>query len=170
MCKTVSAGNTGGNNDVYGYAYYNNYFTTLEPWMRAFDSSILTDDWSASNVESENSKKALKFLYDMVNTYKVSPSVGTSDIDLFVQDKLAFMGCGLWYVESLKVMGFDVEDYDVVPFPSDTANFVRSSAWAARLSLRTARTRRRRGRSPNSSRARTFKKITFRKTSGRSPR
>ena len=56
----------------------------------------------------------------MVNTYKVSPSVGTSDIDLFVQDKLAFMGCGLWYVESLKVMGFDVEDYDVVPFPSDT--------------------------------------------------
>ncbi len=120
MCKTVSAGNTGGNNDVYGYAYYNNYFTTLEPWMRAFDSSILTDDWSASNVESENSKKALKFLYDMVNTYKVSPSVGTSDIDLFVQDKLAFMGCGLWYVESLKVMGFDVEDYDVVPFPSDT--------------------------------------------------
>ena len=120
MCKTVAEGNTGSNNDIYGYAFYNNYFTTLEPWMRAFDSSILSDDWTQSNVESENSKKALKFLYDMVNTYKVSPQVGTSDIDLFVQNKLAFMGCGLWYVESLKTMGFNVEDYDVVPFPSDT--------------------------------------------------
>lgn len=120
MCKTVAKNNNGGNNDVYGYAFYNSYFCTLEPWMRAFDTSLLNEDWSAANVSGNNAKTALQYLYDLVHTHKVSPSMGSSDIELFVQNKLAFMGCGIWYVQSLRNMGFSSEDYDVIPFPSDT--------------------------------------------------
>lgn len=125
MCKTVAKNNNGGVNDVYGYAFYNSYFCTLEPWMRAFDSSLLNDNWTEANVQSDKSKAAFTFLYDLVNTHKVAPSMGASDIELFVQNKLAFMGCGLWYAQSLRNMGFSADEYDVVPFPSDTGE-VRS--------------------------------------------
>lgn len=117
-CKKIAQNNNGGNKDVYGYSFYNGYFTTIEPWLRAFDSSILTDDWKQSNIETNQSKDAFRFLYDLVNTHKVSPKMGANDTELFVQNKLGFMGSGMWYVESLKNMGFNANDYDVVPFPS----------------------------------------------------
>lgn len=118
MCKKVVKNNDGGKDDVYGYSFFQNYFTTIEPWLQAFNSSVLTDDWSKANVNNESSKAAFQLLYDMVKTHKVAPSMGTDDCTLFAQNKLAFMGCGMWYVEKLKNYGFPVEDYDVVPFPS----------------------------------------------------
>ena len=118
MCQKVAQNNTGGNNDIYGYAFYNAYFTTIEPWLCAFGSSILNDDWSACALNDEGAAEAWQFLYDLINTYEVSPKLGTSDVDLFVQNRLAFMGSGLWYVENLRNMDFPVEDYGVVPFPS----------------------------------------------------
>lgn len=118
MCQKVAEDNTGGNIDVNAYAFYNAYFTTIEPWLYAFGASILNDDWTAAGLGDEAAGEAWQFLYDLINTYEVSPKLGTSDVDLFVQNRLAFMGSGLWYVENLRNMDFPVEDYGVVPFPS----------------------------------------------------
>ena len=118
MAQTVVQNNTGGSDDVYGYAFFQNLFTTIEPWLQAFNTSILNDDWTASTINNEHAKDAYKLLYDMVYDTQVSPSMGTDDFSLFIQDKLAFMGSGMWYVEKLRNNGFSSDDYDVVPFPS----------------------------------------------------
>lgn len=118
MCKAVSKNNTGGAKDIYGYAFYQNYFTTLEPWLQAFNSSMLNDDWTESLVNTPNAKQAFSYLNDLVNVHKVAPAMGTDDAQLFVQNRVAFLGAGMWYVEKLKNMGFGSEQYDVVPWPS----------------------------------------------------
>lgn len=118
MCKEVSKNNTGGAKDIYGYSFYQSYFTTLEPWLQAFNSSILSDDWTESTVNTTNAKQAFSYLYDLVNNHKVSPAMGSDDAQLFTQNRLAFLGAGMWYVEKLKNMGFGAEQYDVVPWPS----------------------------------------------------
>ena len=57
-------------------------------------------------------------MYDLVKVHKVSPAMGTDDAQLFVQNRVAFLGAGMWYVEKLRNMGFGAEQYDVVPWPS----------------------------------------------------
>ena len=41
---------------------------------------------------------------------------------LFVQNKLAFMGAGMWQVNGLKLAKFKAEDYDVINFPKVKTN------------------------------------------------
>src|SRR3954453_3951442 len=45
-----------------------------------------------------------------------------ADVELLLQNKLAFMGAGLWDVNSLKLAKFDPANYDVVPFPRIGSN------------------------------------------------
>lgn len=124
MCKAVCANNNGGENDKYGYAFSNGYFVTLVPWMLVHGGNVLNDDWNQSRLTDPETLSAMNMLYDMVHTYKVSPMLdaGFSDFDLFVQNKVAFIGAGMWQVNALKNAGFSVDEYDVVPFPKGVSN------------------------------------------------
>ena len=168
MCQKVAEDNTGGNNDVYGYAFYNAYFTTIEPWLYAFGASILNDDWTASGLGDEAAGEAWQFLYDLINTYKVSPKLGTSDVDLFVQNRLAFMGSGLWYVENLRNMDFPVEDYGVVPFPSVDGTLRSVIGVGGAPIFKASKTRKPPGRLQSSCPAKNSRKSILRNPSGRS--
>jgi multiple sugar transport system substrate-binding protein len=123
MCQQVTKNNT-GKNDKWGYAFSNGYFLTLVPWMLVNDGNVLSDDWSKSRLADPNSIAAIQLLHDFVYKYKISPKLdaGVSDFDMFVQNKLAFMGAGMWQVNGLKNAKFSVNDYDVVNFPKVKSN------------------------------------------------
>jgi len=124
MSEKVVANNNGGQNDKWGYVFANQYFLTLVPWMLANGGNVLTDDWTASRLQDPNSIAAVQMLHDFVYKYKISPPIdaGIADTDLFEQNKLAFMGAGLWDVNTLKLAKFNPDDYDVVPFPQGKTN------------------------------------------------
>jgi|GEM_PF-343625 len=119
MSQKVIAGNNGTENDKWGYAFFNGYFVTLVPWMLVNDGNVLNDDWTASRLNDPNTIEAMQLLHDFVYKYKISPKLdaGVSDFDLFVQNKLAFMGAGMWQVNGLKNANFNSDDYDVIHFP-----------------------------------------------------
>jgi multiple sugar transport system substrate-binding protein len=123
MCQQVTKNNT-GKNDKWGYAFANQYFLTLVPWMLVNDGNVLSDDWTTSRLADPNTISAVQMLHDFVYKYKFSPKLdaGVSDFDLFVQNKLAFMGAGMWQVNGLKNAKFSVNDYDVVNFPKVKSN------------------------------------------------
>ena len=110
---------TASSDDKWGYAFGNGYFVTLVPWMLVNDGNVLTDDWTQSRLTDPNTVAAVQLLHDFVYKHEISPKldVGVSDFDLFVQNKLAFMGAGMWQVNGLKNANFPADDYDVVPFP-----------------------------------------------------
>lgn len=123
ICQQVVASNNGVD-DKWGYAFYNGYFVTLVPWMLVSGGNVLTDDWTQSRLTDPATVRAVELLYDFVHEYGISPPLdaGIGDFDLFVQDRLAFMGAGMWQVNGLKNAGFDVADYDVVGFPRVATN------------------------------------------------
>ena len=118
ICQKVTSEND-GTNDTYGYAFGNGYFTTLVPWIFAAGGNVLNDDWTESRLTDPDTMAGIQLLYDFVYKYNISPKLdaGVGDFDLFVQDRLAFMGGGMWNVNSLRNAGFSVEDYDVIEFP-----------------------------------------------------
>jgi ABC-type glycerol-3-phosphate transport system substrate-binding protein len=86
--------------------------------------NVLSDDWSSSRLTDSASVEAVQLLHDFIWKQKISPKLdgNVTDVDLFVQNKLAFMGAGLWDVNSLKLAKFDPANYDVVPFPKIGSN------------------------------------------------
>ncbi len=124
ITQKVTAGNNGTANDKWGYAFGSGYFLTLVPWLLVNDANVLTDDWSASRLEESNTIEAMQLLHDFVYKYQISPKLdaGVSDFDLFVQNKLAFMGAGMWQVNALKNADFNPDDYDVIRFPAIKSN------------------------------------------------
>ena len=118
ICQTVTSEND-GTNDVYGYAFGNAYFNTIVPWMIVSGGNVLNDDWTESRLTDPDTLAGVQLLYDFVYKYNISPKIdaGVADLDLFVQDKLAFMSAGMWQVNALKNADFPVDDYDVVDLP-----------------------------------------------------
>ena len=118
-CSQVVAKNNGGKDDKWCYSFANQYFLTIVPWMLRAGGNVLTSDWTRSRLNDPNSIAAVQLLHDFIYKYKISPRVdgGVSDTDLFIQNKLAFMGCGTWCVNSLKLAKFNSEDYDIIYFP-----------------------------------------------------
>ena len=118
ICQMVTSENS-GTNDTYGYAFSNAYFTTIVPWMVTAGGNVLNDDWTESRLTDPDTLAGVQLLYDFVYKYNISPKIdaGVGDLDLFVQDKLAFMGAGMWQVNALRNSEFPVEDYDVIDFP-----------------------------------------------------
>lgn len=132
-CDEICKNNvSGGANNVYGYKITNQYYLTIEPWLRAYNASILSDDWQTSTIASANAKECFAMLNDMINNSdpkkQYSPKMGgTEEYDLFYSDRLGFMSVTMEYVYYLYSGNFNnsgqdatkIRDgYDVVSFPS----------------------------------------------------
>ncbi len=69
-------------------------------------------------LDTPNSKRGLKFVYDMMWTYKISPKPASMDlggIEMFEAGKLAMYGSGIWETPALR--NIKAFDWDIVPFP-----------------------------------------------------
>ncbi len=132
-CDKITAKNVAsGSDNKYGYKIQNQYFLTIEPWLNAYNTSVLTSDWKDTQINREAAKACFEMLHGMMNasdvTKQYSPKFGgTAEYDLFYSNRLGFMANGLPYVYFLYTGNFngsaqDIsklhEGYDVVSFPS----------------------------------------------------
>ncbi len=132
-CEKITANNVvSGVNNKYGIKLQNQYFLTIEPWLNAYGTSILSEDWKTVQINDGDAKQCFQMLYDIMNAedvkHQYSPKFGgTTEYDLFCTNRLGFMSVTMEYVSYLYNGGFngsanDVsklrEGYDVVSFPS----------------------------------------------------
>lgn len=127
-CKEITKNNVlNGASNKYGYKIQNQYFLTIEPWLKAYNTSILNNDWTESTINSSSAKQCFAMLNNMMNNSDVklqlSPKFGgTAEFDLFYSNRLGFVANGLPYVYNLYTGNFNngnlKEGYDVVLFPS----------------------------------------------------
>ena len=132
-CDAICKNNVvSGANNTYAYKLTNEYFLTIEPWLRAYNAGILSDDWTTSTIATENAKDCFAMLNSMINNpdpkKQYSPKMGgTEEYDLFYSNRLGFMSVTMEYVYYLYSGNFNNsgkdpsklrEAYDVVSFPS----------------------------------------------------
>lgn len=132
-CEKITANNTvSGTGNKYGYKIQNQYFLTIEPWLNAYGTSVLSSDWTNTDLDKQAAKNCFSMLYNMMNasdvTEQYSPKFGgTAEYDLFYSNRLGFMGNGMPYVYNLYTGGFNnsksnvsalKDGYDVVSFPT----------------------------------------------------
>jgi len=132
-CSKITQNNvTSGVNNKYGFKLQNQYFLTIEPWLNAYGTSILSEDWKTVQINSAEAKSCFEMLYGMVNAKDVkeqySPKFGgTTEYDLFCSNRLGFMSVTMEYVNYLYSGAFNnsendtkklKEGYDVIGFPS----------------------------------------------------
>ncbi|RPJ43913.1 MAG: extracellular solute-binding protein [Chloroflexi bacterium] len=80
----------------------------------------MNDEWKKSNVATPESVEAMQFVYDLVYTHKVAPTIeGTDNAQLFSAGKVAMTGFGHWPIQSYIANNFT--DYDVQYWPRKKA-------------------------------------------------
>lgn len=115
MCKQVQTRKAA----QFCYAFDSGYFTTIVPWMLTSGGNVLSSNWSKANMADPGTVSAVQLLHDFIYKYKISPKLDTSIApqQLFEQGKIAFMLCGQWCVNGLKLDKFNSADYDVAYMP-----------------------------------------------------
>ena len=96
------------------------YYTHPGGWLnKGAATGFDKETWYISMNKTLKMEELINRHLEIMNKYNISPKIdaGVADLDLFVQDKLAFMSAGMWQVNALKNADFPVEDYDVVDLP-----------------------------------------------------
>ena len=129
-----------GKTDLWGYGVFSRY-AVYDGWILQNDGDYLNRE-KLTFEPNNNAKEAIKFLYDLANTYKVSPHPKDYDLDkkkiklIFQQEKAAMISEGSW---NIKYMRQDMPadfDWDIAYFPrgphwkADTMH-----AWADGISI-----------------------------------
>ena len=86
-------------------------------WAAAYGTSVLNDDWTASNITSDAMKEVLQFQYDLVYKYGYSPvrESNTDEVSMFCSNRLATFIAGPYILGSLKNNNFTDWDIAIVP-------------------------------------------------------
>ncbi len=112
MAKKLTKG------DVFGFGFAVQYFSGTLPWMFSNGTSILSEDWTKSNLKDPKVLEVLQFLQDLIWTYKVSPAAPASHTNIYAlmaSGKLAIAGGGRWPVLQMTTAGFS--DFDIQYWP-----------------------------------------------------
>ena len=86
-------------------------------WAAAYGTSVLNDDWTASNITSPEMRKVLDFQHDLVYKYGFSPirESNTDEVSMFCSNRLATFIAGPYILGSLKNNNFTDWDVAIVP-------------------------------------------------------
>jgi multiple sugar transport system substrate-binding protein len=107
-----------GETEVFGFGFAVQYFSGTLPWMFANGTSLLSDDWTRSNLRDPKVLEVLQFMQDLVWKHKVSPKPPASHAyfsSLMAAGKIAMAGGGRWPVLQMTKAGFS--DFDIQYFP-----------------------------------------------------
>ncbi|SHE85137.1 multiple sugar transport system substrate-binding protein [Kaistia soli DSM 19436] len=111
--KKLTKRDTAGNATQFGYEVPNQFFF-IQPWFFSNGTSILTKDWSGSNMLDPKVAESLQFLHDLIHVDKVSPIPGKDTMDnQFNAGQVAMISRGHWIVENAKRAKLDMD----VTFP-----------------------------------------------------
>ncbi len=123
-----------GAESQWGY-YWKNYTDQTYALMASFGGKLYSDDGKSSVLSTdEKTMEALKYMYDLYNTYKVCPSAaqasqfGDSEFSPFMANKVAMQIGALSTASTFDANG---TEYTVLPMPSvdgvsRTSSFVNS--------------------------------------------
>lgn len=123
-----------GAESQWGY-YWKNYSDQTFALMAAFGGELYSEDGKSSVLSTdENSKKAMQFMYDLTNTYKVCPTAaqaaqfGDNEFAPFMANKVAIQVGAL---STSATFDANKTEYTVLPFPkvngkSQTSSFVNT--------------------------------------------
>lgn len=118
LAQRLTKRSPSGETDVFGFGFAVQYFSGTLPWMFANGTSLLSDDWTRSNLKDPKVLEVLQFLQDLVWKHKVSPKPPASHADIYslmAAGKIAMAGGGRWPVLQMTKAGF--ADFDVQYFP-----------------------------------------------------
>jgi multiple sugar transport system substrate-binding protein len=123
--KKLTVRDAAGNVTQFGYEVPNQFFF-VQPWFFSNGTSVLNEDWTASNMLDPKVAESLQFLYDLIHVDKVSPIPGKDTMDnQFIAGQVAMISRGHWIVEIAKAAKLDldvaippakVNDYTVIGF------------------------------------------------------
>jgi len=98
--------NGDGKPDQYGYLLTGDWFDCIAPWIFTFGGKILDDAWKKCLLDTQESKQAIQFMYDLVNTYKVSPPPTvmefTSGMAMWMTGKIGMAHYGRYMVPAFR--------------------------------------------------------------------
>ena len=132
IAKQLTKGS--GADAQWGY-YWANYTDQTFAMIAAFGGELYSEDGKASVLSTdENTQKAVQFMYDLYNTYKVCPSAtqaaqfGDSEFAPFMANKVAMQIGALSTASTFDANG---TEYTVLPMPyvdgvSKTSSFVNT--------------------------------------------
>ena len=101
-----------GKLDQYGYLLTGDWFDCIAPWVFTFGGNILDERWENCLLDTKESQEAIKFMYDLVNTYKVSPPPTvmeyTSGMAMWMTGKIGMAHYGRYMVPAFRqIEGFE---------------------------------------------------------------
>jgi len=118
IAERLTKRSASGETEVFGFGFAVQYFSGTIPWMFANGTSLLSEDWTKSNLKDPRVLEVLQFLQDLVWKYKVSPKPPASHADIYslmAAGKIAMAGGGRWPVLQMTKAGF--QDFDIQYFP-----------------------------------------------------
>jgi multiple sugar transport system substrate-binding protein len=125
IAKKLTVRDAAGNVTQFGYEVPNQLFF-LQPWFYSNGTSILNQDWTASNMLDPKVSESLQFLFDLIHVDKVSPIPGKDSMDnQFTAGQVAMISRGHWIVQNAMAAKLDmdiaippakVNDYTVIGF------------------------------------------------------
>ncbi len=123
--KKLTVRDAAGNVTQFGYEVPNQFFF-VQPWFFSNGTSVLNEDWTASNMLDPKVSETLQFLYDLIHVDKVSPIPGKDSMDnQFMAGQVAMISRGHWIVQNAMAAKLDIDiaippskvnDYTVIGF------------------------------------------------------
>ena len=139
--------NGDGNTDQWGYCFMaDNTLHTPHMWLTHVwaDGGDLVDEEGKAVYDSEAGIRAAQFYYDLVNTYKVTPTnVIANDYDATVralvsgQCAMAVLGTWSWPVNILGALGEENIGWTKVPPPAGGQDATFGGGWSWMISAQT---------------------------------
>jgi multiple sugar transport system substrate-binding protein len=109
VAKKLTIKDSSGNVTQWGYEVPNQNFF-VQPWFFSNGTSILTDDWSGSNMTDPKVAESLQFLHDLIHVDGVSPIPGTETMDnQFFAGQVSMISRGHWIVQGCKQNGVPLD-------------------------------------------------------------
>ncbi len=129
--ETAKALTTGeGDSKVFGFGlpFFN---FGMAPWFHTNGTSILTEDWSDSNLDDPKVVETVEFIRSLVHEHGVSPAVeGTDPYALMTAGRVAMTGAGRWPFSGYIANDFRTVDIQNWPRKEAGTTVFGSGGWA----------------------------------------
>jgi multiple sugar transport system substrate-binding protein len=113
VAKKLTVKDASGNVSQWGYEVPNQNFF-VQPWFFTNGTSILNEDWTASNMTDPKVAESLQFLHDLIHVDGVSPIPGNQTMDnQFMAGQVAMISRGHWIVGPAKQNKLNMDIADV---------------------------------------------------------
>ena len=107
--KKLTVKDASGNTSQFGYEVPNQFFF-VQPWFFSNGTSVLNEDWTASNMLDPKVAESLQFLHDLIHVDGVSPIPGKDTMDSqFLAGQVAMISRGHWIVQNAIAANLDMD-------------------------------------------------------------